>query len=51
MERITLEQAKEYIALKDNHSNKTVEAAEYFTLTPSLKRKGSVARDIRGHDF
>ena len=40
MERITLEQAKEYIALKDNHSNKTVEAAEYFTLTPSLKRKG-----------
>ena len=39
MERITLEQAKEYVALKDNHSNKTVEAAEYFTLTPSPKKR------------
>jgi len=40
MERITLEQAHEYIALKDNHSNKTMEAAEYFTLTPSPKKRG-----------
>ena len=35
MERITVKEAKKYIALKENYSDKSVEAAAYFTLTPS----------------
>ena len=35
MERITIEQAKEFIALKENYGNTEIDYAEYFTLTPS----------------
>ena len=35
MERITIEQAKEFIPLKENYGNTEVDYAEYFTLTPS----------------
>ena len=35
MERITVEEAKQYIALKDDFTNKTVQDCPYFTLTPS----------------
>ena len=35
MERITVEQAKEFIPLKENYGNTEVDYAEYFTLTPS----------------
>lgn len=40
MERITLEQAHEYISLKENYSDTSLTSAEYFTLTPSEKREG-----------
>jgi len=40
MERITVKEAKKYIALKDNYSDKSVEAAAYFTLTPSKNGDG-----------
>ena len=35
MERITIEQAKEFIPLKENYGNTEIDYAEYFTLTPS----------------
>ena len=35
MERITIEQAKEFIPSKENYGNTEVDYAEYFTLTPS----------------
>lgn len=35
MERITTEQAKEFIPLKENYGNTEIDYAEYFTLTPS----------------
>lgn len=35
MERITIEQAKEFIPLKENYGNTEVDYAKYFTLTPS----------------
>tara|TARA_B100000795_G_scaffold105758_1_gene78043 strand:+ start:1051 stop:1515 length:465 start_codon:yes stop_codon:yes gene_type:complete len=35
MERLTVEQSKEYISIKENYSDTSIEAAEYFTLTPS----------------
>ncbi len=40
MERITVKEAKKYIALKDNYSDKSVEAAAYFTLSPSERGDG-----------
>ena len=40
MERITVEEAKQYIALKDDFTNKTVQDCPYFTLTPSKKGDG-----------
>ena len=35
MERLTIEQSKEYIPVKKNYSDTSIEAAEYFTLTPA----------------
>ena len=35
--RITSEEAKNYIPLKENYGNKGVEHARYFTLTPSKR--------------
>ena len=40
MERITVEEAKQYISLKDDFTNKTVQDCPYFTLTPSKKGDG-----------
>ena len=40
MERITDEEAKEYISCKDDFTSDDVDNAEYFTLTPSLKGEG-----------
>jgi len=40
MERITLEQAKQYISLDDDFTNKTVQDCPHFTLTPSPKGDG-----------
>ena len=38
--RISIEEAKGYIPLKENYGNKGVEYAKYFTLTPSERGKG-----------
>ena len=38
--RITTEEAKQFIPLKENYGNTEVENATYFTLTPSKTRKG-----------
>ena len=35
MERLTIEQSKEYIPVKENYSDTSIEAASYFTLTPA----------------
>ena len=35
MERLTIEQSKKYIPVKENYSDTSIEAAEYFTLTPA----------------
>ena len=40
MKRISDKEAKQYIPLKENYSDKSIEAAEYFTLTPSKTKKG-----------
>ena len=40
MERITLEEAKQYISLDDDFTNKTVQDCPHFTLTPSPKGDG-----------
>ena len=40
MERITDEEAKEYISCKDDFTSDDIDNAEYFTLTPSLKGEG-----------
>ena len=40
MERITAEEAKEYISCKDDFTSDDIDNAEYFTLTPSLKGDG-----------
>ena len=38
--RITTEEAKQYIPLKENYGNTDLENAEYFTLTPSKRGGG-----------
>jgi len=38
--RITPEEAKQYIPLKENYGNTDLENAEYFTLTPSKRGGG-----------
>jgi len=35
MERITVEEAKDLIPLKENYSDKSLDAAAYYTLSPS----------------
>ena len=40
MERITAEEAKEYISCKDDFTSDDIDNAEYFTLTPSSKGDG-----------
>ena len=40
MRRISAKEAREYIPLKENYSDKSLEAAEYFTLTPSKSKEG-----------
>ena len=40
MERITVEEAKEFIPLKENYSDKSLDAAEYYTLSPSSMGDG-----------
>jgi hypothetical protein len=40
MERITAEEAKEYISCKDDFTSDDIDNAEYFTLTPSPKGDG-----------
>ena len=40
MERITAEEAKEYISCKDDFTSDDIDNAEYFTLTPSSKGEG-----------
>lgn len=40
MERITQEQAKQYISLKEDYTGKGLENAVYFTITPSAKGDG-----------
>ena len=40
MERITAEEAKEYISCKDDFTSDNIDNAEYFTLTPSPKGDG-----------
>jgi len=40
MKRITVEEAKQYIPLKDDFTNKTVQDCPHFTLTPSPKGDG-----------
>ena len=40
MERITKEQAEQYIPLKENYSDTSVSMASFFTLTPSSMGDG-----------
>mgnify|MGYP001331623509 FL=1 len=40
MERITLRRAKNYIKLKDNYSDTSLDAAEFYTLSPSSMGEG-----------
>lgn len=40
MERITIEEAKEFIPLKENYSDKSLDAAAYYTLSPSSMGDG-----------
>ena len=40
MERITPQQAKQYISLKEDYTGKGLENAVYFTITPSEKGDG-----------
>jgi hypothetical protein len=40
MKRISLEQAKQFIPLEEDFTNKTVQDCPYFTLTPSPKGDG-----------
>ena len=40
MKRITLEEASQYISLKDDFTNKTISDCPYFTLTPSDRGEG-----------
>ena len=40
MKRITLEEASQYISLKDDFTNKTISDCPYFTLTPSDRGDG-----------
>jgi hypothetical protein len=40
MERITVEEAQQYISLKDDFTGKTVQDCPFFTLTPSPKGDG-----------
>ena len=40
MERITVEEAKDLIPLKENYSDKSLDAAAYFTLSPSSMGDG-----------
>tara|TARA_B100001059_G_scaffold226776_1_gene255710 strand:+ start:930 stop:1394 length:465 start_codon:yes stop_codon:yes gene_type:complete len=35
MERLTVEQSKKYIPVKENYSDTSIDAAKYFTLTPA----------------
>ena len=38
MDRISIEDAKEFIACKDDFTSEGIENAKYFTLTPSNKK-------------
>ena len=38
MERITEQKAKQFISLKDDYTGQGIEAAAYFTITPSVAR-------------
>ena len=40
MKRITLEEASQYIPLKDDFTNKTIQDCPFFTLTPSNRGEG-----------
>jgi len=40
MERINVEEAKKYISLSDDFTNKTVQDCPHYTLTPSSKGEG-----------
>ena len=40
MERITVEEAKEFIPLKENYSDKSLNAAAYYTISPSSMGDG-----------
>ena len=40
MERITVEEAKDLIPLKENYSDKSLDAAAYYTLSPSSMGDG-----------
>ena len=40
MERITVEEALELIPLKENYSDKSLDAAAYYTLSPSSMGDG-----------
>ena len=40
MRRITVEEAQEFIPLKENYSDKSLDSAEYYTISPSLKGDG-----------
>jgi len=40
MERINVEEAKKYISLGDDFTNKTVQDCPYYTLTPSSRGEG-----------
>ena len=40
LNRLTIEEASQYIPLKENYGNTGVENAEFFTITPSAKGNG-----------
>ena len=40
MERITVQEAEQYIPLKENYSDKSLDAAAYYTLSPSSMGDG-----------
>ncbi len=40
MERITVQEAEQYIPLKENYSDKSLDAAAYYTLSPSPQGDG-----------
>ena len=40
LDKITVQEAKQFIPLKENYGNTDLEHAKYFTLTPSAKGDG-----------